>query len=115
MRDRAARWAKAVAAVQYSIRHESRHAVGFPLLDFSSGGFAHGQISLMPGLCRRPQLRMGAGGAWQAHRGRAELYRVGLDVIYSTPAGGQCQAALGTTGTTTETPYPSMYHSLATQ
>ena len=50
---------------------------------------------------------MGAGGVWQAHRGRAELYRVEyLDVLYSTPPGGQWHAALGTTGTTTEPPYP---------
>ena len=28
-----------------------------------------------------------------------------IDVLYSTPAGGQWQAALGTTGTTTEPPY----------
>ena len=39
-RDRVARWGKVAAAVQYSIRHESHHALGFPLLDFSSGGFA---------------------------------------------------------------------------
>ena len=37
---RAARWAKAAAAVQYSIRNESRHALFLPLLDFSLGGFA---------------------------------------------------------------------------
>ena len=38
------------------------------------GKTAYGQISLKPGLCRRPQVRMGAGGAWQAHTGRANLY-----------------------------------------
>ena len=30
-----------------------------------------------------------------------------IDVLYSTPPGGQWQAALGTTGTTTEPPYPA--------
>ena len=30
-----------------------------------------------------------------------------IDVLYSTPAGGQWHAALGTTGTTTEPPYPA--------
>ena len=48
----------------------------------------YGQISLIPGLCRRPQVRMGAGGAWQAHRGRAELYRVEYRCIIYHPGRG---------------------------
>ena len=61
----------------------------------------------MPGLCRRPQLRMGAGGAWQAHIGaEPSCIELDIDVLYNTPPGGQWQAAIGTTGTTTEPPYP---------
>ena len=70
-RDRAARWAKAAAAVQYPIRHESRHArlltSGFqlgrfrlphPSLSATSPPVGHYQAALLPlfwqsGVCRR--------------------------------------------------------------
>ena len=54
-----------------------------------------------------PSSGWGPAAPEQAHRGSLSCIELNVDVLYSTPPGGQWHAELGTTGTTTEPPYPT--------
>ena len=71
--------------------------------------------ALCQGYAADPNSGWGSAAPGKPTGAEPSCIELDIDVLYSTPAGIQWQAALGTTGTTTEPPYPSMMNPLTTQ